>query len=233
MAIAFDATSSAQNNDGTASLTFSHTCTSASILIVTTCTNQPQNSVTGVTYNGVAMTSVRGSLNAGSTVIDMWYLLAPSSGANNVVVTMAASSTAKAAQAVSYSGVDTAGFPDATSALSPLTTNTTQTITTVADNCWIVWGVYGGGAITAVTNCVVRAQESTFFGCGVLDTNSAQTPAGLKTMILSAGGASGGIMASFAPSTTSIKTIDGLAKASVKIVDNLAIASVKSWNGLE
>ncbi len=32
--------------------------------------------------------------------------------------------------------------------------------------------------------------------------------------------------------STSIKTIDGLAKASVKTVDGLAIASVKTWNGL-
>ena len=34
------------------------------------------------------------------------------------------------------------------------------------------------------------------------------------------------------PSTTSIKTIDGLAKASVKVVNGLAIASVKTWDGL-
>lgn len=35
-----------------------------------------------------------------------------------------------------------------------------------------------------------------------------------------------------APSS-SIKTINGLAKASVKTIDGLAIASVKTWNGLE
>jgi len=33
-------------------------------------------------------------------------------------------------------------------------------------------------------------------------------------------------------STTSIKTIDGLARASVKTVDNLAVASMKTYNGL-
>jgi len=35
------------------------------------------------------------------------------------------------------------------------------------------------------------------------------------------------------PASTSVKTIDGLAKASVKTVNGLAIASVKSVNGLE
>lgn len=41
------------------------------------------------------------------------------------------------------------------------------------------------------------------------------------------------VVASFAPATSAIKTVDDLAKASVKTVNGLAIASVKSINGLE
>jgi len=39
-------------------------------------------------------------------------------------------------------------------------------------------------------------------------------------------------MLGFSTTPSSIKTINGLAKASVKTVDGLAIASVKTWNGL-
>ncbi len=234
MPIAFDAASHAENNDGTASLTFSHTVSGTNrLLIVETTTNQPQNSVTGITYNGVSMTSVVGGFNAASVVIQMFYLIAPDTGTHNVVVTMANNTTGKAAQAASYTGVLQTGFPDATSTLTPLAvSNTTQTITTMADNCWIAWGVYSGGAITAVTNCVVRGQESTFFGCGLLDTNSAQTPAGLKTMVLSGGGASGGIQASFAPVTSQILKVSGVAQSSIGKVSSVANASIEKVSGV-
>lgn len=47
-------------------------------------------------------------------------------------------------------------------------------------------------------------------------------PTGVYVTIIGTGGGGG----------SSIKTIDGLAKASVKTVNGLAIASVKTWEGL-
>lgn len=58
MAIAFDATTTSSLGSAVTSITFSHTCTGSNrILFVCTANNGGAN-VTGVTYNGVAMTNI-------------------------------------------------------------------------------------------------------------------------------------------------------------------------------
>ena len=61
--------------------------------------------MTGVTYNGVAMT-LGGSLNGSDgDRTTLFYLVAPATGANNVVVTFSATTFSAVAGAVSFSGV--------------------------------------------------------------------------------------------------------------------------------
>lgn len=159
--------------------------------------------ISGVTYNGVAMTTVVGNLNdSGDFGMNMWYLINPSTGANNIILT-ATASDGLAACATSFTGAKQSGQPDATGSAGPTTTdNFSQSVTTVADNCWIVWGFYeGSGAATTGANTTVRQQELVAYGVGIADTNSAQTPAGSKTLNLTKAGARWlGIMASFSPS---------------------------------
>lgn len=80
----------------------------------------------------------------------------------------------------------------------------------------------GGGVIScdylAIAHSVATPSSTWYAGANSTD-NQATATAG-----------SGWIFT--APSTTSIKTIDGLAYASTKTVDGLAIASVKTYNGL-
>lgn len=201
MAIAFDASSQGQNGGGLATLTFSHTCSGSNrILFVNTGCHTSIATITGVTYNGVAMTSVHAPITSPDNFyMQLWYLLAPATGANNIVVT-ASAADGIVGEAASYTGAAQTTL-DATSiaTLQP-GTSFTQNITTVADNCWIVWGNYRGAAIAAGANTVVRQQDLVQYGAAICDTNSAQTPAGSKSMnCTDSNGNWYGIMASFAP----------------------------------
>ena len=142
--IAYD-NSAASGNSGQNSLTFSYTVGSGSnrLLIVsvgavdgTTADRQ----VSGITYNGVALT--RGDGRDSTSEFEnneVWYLLGPASGANNVVVTMGGTCNGISAVAASYTGVQQSSQPDATQTAAITSTTTPSTsITTVADDSLIV-----------------------------------------------------------------------------------------------
>lgn len=93
--VAVDASTSASANmTGTANLTFAHTTTATAnrLLLVgvsINITNAPTAGVVGVTYNGTALSFVGAHNDAGNTRrVEMWYLLAPVSGTQNVVVSV-------------------------------------------------------------------------------------------------------------------------------------------------
>lgn len=68
----------------------------------------------------------------------MYYLINPSTGANNIVASTSISQTL-IFQNTSYTGVKQSAQPDASNT-SAYTTTTSQStsVTTIADNCWTV-----------------------------------------------------------------------------------------------
>jgi len=87
MAWVFDAANTgATENDVNATVTISHTVGSLTngILFVTMAWSTVGSTITGVTYNGVAMTQAIHQATNRST--DIWYLVAPDSGTHNVVI---------------------------------------------------------------------------------------------------------------------------------------------------
>ena len=113
MAVTFDAVG--PNSAGTSatgtSLSWSHTCTGSNRLLVVgvavgTVTSDA-SLVTTVTYNGVSMTSASKVHSNGSSngYIQMFYLIAPATGANTVAVTNN-SSADLAGGSVSFAGVN-------------------------------------------------------------------------------------------------------------------------------
>jgi uncharacterized repeat protein (TIGR01451 family) len=104
--------------NATRTLTFNHrtTATGTNLLLLVgvsiNITNAPATAVTGVTYNGTAMTSVGFHNDAGSTRrVEMWSLLAPSTGNHAVVVSVnipAAATVGVVAGAITFTGVDQA-----------------------------------------------------------------------------------------------------------------------------
>jgi uncharacterized repeat protein (TIGR01451 family) len=94
--VAFDSATSVGQHvaAGTTTITFPHTTAAGSnrVLVVGISMNIANNtgaSVSGVTYNGVALTQAGAHNDGGLTRrAEMWYLVAPATGLNNVIVTV-------------------------------------------------------------------------------------------------------------------------------------------------
>jgi hypothetical protein len=201
MAIAFDTSTSGFGD--TSPVTVSHTCTGSNLLLVVAITiYDVTDKVTGVTYNSVAMTrlNVIGPSVTSSLRSYLYYLLGPSTGANNVVVSLSSAENCYVAIG-SYTGVKQTGFPDATNTGSATFSSAelTVAVTTVLDNCWLVGSWYSGGSgCTAGAGTIVRRNGD----CSLLDSNGATTPAGSDSLKGTYGAGSsdvGMIVASFAP----------------------------------
>ncbi len=86
--LAIDTTSSSAGAN-VASLSWSHTVSGVNRLLVVGVSKRSYNSVTSVTYNGVALTK-SGAVQAGSgdfSRSELWYLVNPPTGTNTIVVT--------------------------------------------------------------------------------------------------------------------------------------------------
>ena len=146
--IQFDASTTA-NGAAVSSLTWSHTVANQTnrVLIVTVGAEHASPAVypTGVTYGGVSLTQI-GTAVAGTTTLDtisLWYLLAPTVGTANVVVTYAAAVQDVTAGATSIYGVNQAA-PEASSTSLNNAGATTTNITTLTNNAWVVDGFVSG-----------------------------------------------------------------------------------------
>lgn len=240
MAIAFDASTNPTYVNA-ATHTFSHTCTGSDGILWVLCWRRSGTAVSGVTYNGVSMTSlgteILAGTGSGNQYLTMWYLGAPATGANNVVVTSSSGATEHIDGAVSYTGASATGIPDATNSLTATTqANTTATVTSSADNCWALMfmRVDAATSVTAGASTTRRAYTVNFTAS--FDTNTAKTPAGTITVNTTHSSASvGWWMASFKPvgaASTQISSINGVAQASISSFNGVALASIASAMGV-
>ena len=118
--VVFDAvgpsSAGAGQTGATSPFTWSHTCTGSDRVLLVGVVLSPTGSDaainTTVTYNGVAMTSVAGEVhtNAGTAgYAELFYLVAPATGANTVSVTIVGAGTeGLECGSVSFTGVDQA-----------------------------------------------------------------------------------------------------------------------------
>lgn len=179
--IAFDsATNPAIQNPGT-TLTYAHTCSGSNrFLYVGVLTGNA--TVSSVTYNGVAMTEIGSRTAVGSHFISHYYLIAPATGSNNVVVTVA-SSVLIISGATSYTGVAQTSPIDASATNAETTeTTTTTNLTTTTDNCWTLLTSRGAtdGNTNAGTGTTQRADTAGYIQ--LFDSNGVITPAGSTSL---------------------------------------------------
>ena len=94
-------------NNNTSSITLSHDGgTGTNRMLVVQIAEQYSISVSSVTYNGVSLTKLGAQLDGGSSIqSEMWYLIAPATGVNNVVITFS-SFTDAVVRAVNLTGVN-------------------------------------------------------------------------------------------------------------------------------
>lgn len=124
-----DSVSSFSASTGVGPFTWAHTCSGADRLLrVTTSHYDSSDSVTDITYNGVALTAVPGGATTnGQYWITAYYLIAPDVGTYNIVVTVSGNVFDFGAGAISYNDVhQTVPFGTAVTATG---TDTTPTVT--------------------------------------------------------------------------------------------------------
>jgi len=204
MAIAFD--SSSNNIWWTGSTnTIAHTCSGTNrILWVSAFMGVWGDVITWVTYNGVAMT--RASIVIWDTdSIYMYYLIAPATGANNIVVSKSNTSDCYV-QSTSYTGVKQSWQPDATGTSAFATrTNLSTSVTTVIDNCWLVGIFRTWTTQTAVAGTTLRAWVNATLQ--IWDSNGAKTPAGSYSLWTTfSSSSSAQIVCSFSPFSATANT---------------------------
>lgn len=104
--VAFDAKASSRA-DGVTSLTFAHTLTTNANRYAGVFTYGNGDPFTTMTYAGAALTKNATAVAnvAGFALMELWYIIAPATGANNVIVTQT-SSGQMAASSISADGVD-------------------------------------------------------------------------------------------------------------------------------
>jgi len=201
MAIAFDSSSFDSWTSGTTH-TLSHTCTGSNrLLVVTAYLWSPSDLITWITYNWVAMTRISWINNWTTESNYMYYLLAPSTGANNIVATTSSSQTV-ILQNASYTWVSATWQPNVTntSSFASRTTSLETFVTTTVDNCWTVWMLRSGANMTAISWTTLRTGVN--LTLQIADSNWPKTPAGSTSLWFTFGGThpSASIVASFSPS---------------------------------
>jgi hypothetical protein len=187
MAVTFDAVgpSSAGTATTGTSLSWSHTCSGTNRLLVVSVSigmaGGDTNHVTSVTYNSVAMTSIAKvhSNNDVTGYVEMFYLIAPSTGTNTVQVT--GNETADMVSgSVSFTGVDQSTPLSNTATNWGSGTNISVSVTSATGNM-VVDGVCCGGGFTVGSNQTNRwlKNYNTFTAAG----NGAQSTASGSTSV--------------------------------------------------
>lgn len=166
MAIALNAVSSGQN-DGASSITVSHTVAGTNTLLVvkTHCeanTSPANRPVTGITYNSVALTKADDesftSPGGEDDATEIWYLIAPTDGTNDCVVTFTGVVDGCVVAVESYTGVAQTSPLDVVASTSATSTGPAEV-----------------GITTTVANCVLVGAVQTISSSRTLTANSGQT----------------------------------------------------------
>ena len=185
MAIAYDNATASGDASGSTTLTFSHTCTGSNLYLIVHIYSQSGAGATGVTYNGTAMTR----LSAANDIDEIWGLVNPATGANNVVASRASGTGSFLGGAISYTGVaqsssignkDSGNYYDEANKTDSSTTPHRH-FTTANDNSIIVVGCWNDGDTTSDasgTGHTKRWGTTYFTGGKAFGTTKTTTAAG-------------------------------------------------------
>lgn len=136
-------------------LTVSRTVNAAATMLIVVISRRAASNTSSMTYGGQAMTLVSSSRSGGSVGLrtEIYYLMNPPTGANDLVVTPAGSGDDFRAGVIDVSGGDTSGTP-AGAAKTGASGNGSVTINSVPDDALIVAGLVheDGSAPTTPTN---------------------------------------------------------------------------------
>lgn len=185
MAVTFDAQSTGYNTS-VSSLTVSHTCSGSNRILTVSCLFDQTVSITGITYNGVAMTNI---LTAQNVVLlqklGLYYLVAPSTGANNIVVSLSGSAASVSVSNASYTGVKQSSAIDSSNSTTGSSASPSVSTTTTVNNSQVICAIGWNNSVanTSPTNSITaRASiDDSFLGTSNWIGDKATTTAGSYT----------------------------------------------------
>lgn len=173
MAIEVDST--ANSSATSTSLTFSHTCSGLKRVLVVGVYSEA-DTITGVTYNGSALTLLGGGSVFGvGRYIKIFYIIAPSTGANNVVIS-SSGSTLIQGTSVSYTDVSqTEPLTNGAAAQAGVANTYGQSITTTKTDSWVAFIVAGAAGTVLTNNADTVARSTSGSGFGIYDSNTTRS----------------------------------------------------------
>lgn len=188
MAIEFDSASNSAYQAALSTYSWSHVCVGSQRLLVVGVSVFAAGTVSSITYNGINLTFIRADEN-GIYRTELWYLIAPDTGSNTIVVTLSASLTSIAG-AVSYTGVDPYTAIEANNGANGVGTEATVVVTTVLDGDWVVdCASTSDTAITVGDGQSSRVNATGALGTGAMSDEGPKSPVGSVTMNWTAIGA--------------------------------------------
>lgn len=205
--LAIDATSNSNITAGNATLTQAHTCASTSLNTVLTIwvADQGEGNLTTVEYAGVAMTLIDSfSFGAsGDMKISAYYLIAPTAGTNNIVVTRSNTAFNMEVFGVSLTGAHQTTPIDVSDKSSAVSDQTLSAVTTVNYGRPIVIVFddnldYPAGSLVNLVDSGLGIQTKLYYKSGY----PVVTPAGTFSCSFGGSGNTGGIMAIVKPAST-------------------------------
>ena len=198
--IAFDATAQGKVL-GATSLSYSHTCTGSNLILFVGINlfNPGSDLVTGVTYGGVALTQLT-KQNAQGSEVYLYYLIAPTTGANNIVISTSSSVDIRSISA-SYTGVIQITSIDNSTVNNANASTITTSLTTINNNCWMISFIADSTARIPSAGTGVTSRNTNADVSNLGDSNGNITPAGSYSMTWNDTGTAGlnVVQASFIP----------------------------------
>lgn len=185
--IAYDAASNSGEQLADDSYTWNHTCTGSNrYLVVGIGMLSLAQTVSSITYNSVAMSFLGAQSSvSGAARVELWGLIAPSTGSNAILVTLTGAINSGGV-ASSYTGVHQSSPTEAfnsAQATNVGAADATVAVTTVADNDWVVDVVASDDtAITVGTGQTSRNNIAGTVGAVANSDEGPKTPAGAVTM---------------------------------------------------
>ena len=188
--IAFDVASNSTYQASASTYNWSHTTyasgNSRYLIVGVSMLSVAGSSVTGITYNSVAMTFLGAVASvSGAVRSELWGLVAPSTGANSIAVTLS-TGLVSAACAITFTGVHqtspTEGFASAT-ATNVGAADATVNVVTVADNDWVVDQVATDD--TAITVGAGQTSRNNVTGAGGSGADSTEPDTTPSTVTMS------------------------------------------------
>lgn len=186
--VTFDAAAVGTSCSPCTSITYALTVGANSNRIVVAGGKTPADDLTGITYAGNALTLIDEQSSTGllAAHCQAYYILAPTTGSNNIVFTASSSAAYLASQAASYYNVNQVTPPIKDKGVTDSNVERIQSLTSVVDNSWgVAFFNNQSGACSAGAGTNLRADSGAYASC--MGDSGAITPAGADNVRMTAG----------------------------------------------